>query len=292
MELRQLEHFVAVAEELHFTRAARRVHVVQSTLSSSIRALERELGGELLVRTSRRVELTEAGRALLPSARRALAATGEARDAVAAVRGLLRGQLRIGVIQSLGMVDLPALLARFHRRYPGVLVRLRNDGVPALVRATIDGELDVAFVDGAWERDRVRERPLGAEALVLAVSSDDPLAARRVVPLRALADRDFVEFRADSALRARIDASCAEIGLRRRSSFEVDTLPHLVALVRHGVGVAVLPPLALRGVDQVVAIPTDPPIQRELAVITAADRPLVPAAAALLDLLAQTPAAR
>lgn len=287
MELRQLEHFVAVAEELHFTRAARRVHVVQSTLSSSIRALERELGGELLIRTSRRVELTEAGRALLPSARRALVATEEARDAVAAVRGLLRGQLRIGVIQSLGMVDLPALLARFHRRHPGVVVRLRNRGVPALVRATIDGELDLAFVDGPWDRARVRERPLGAEALVLAVSNQDPLAARRVVPLRALADRDFVEFRADSALRARIDASCAEIGLRRRSVCEVDTLPHLVALVGNGMGVALLPPLALRGVDQVVAIPTDPAIQRELAVITPADRPLVPAAAALLDLLAE-----
>jgi DNA-binding transcriptional LysR family regulator len=117
MELRQLGHFLAVAEERHFTRAAKRVHLTQSSLSSSIRSLERELGSELFVRSTRQVELTETGRALIPAARRAVVASEEARDAVAAVRGLVRGQLAIGAIQ-LRELNLPALLARYHRRHP------------------------------------------------------------------------------------------------------------------------------------------------------------------------------
>lgn len=288
MELRQLEYFVALAEELHFTRAARRVHVAQSSLSSAILALERELGGELFVRTSRRVGLTEAGRVLLPAARRALTAAQDGRDAVAGVRGLLHGQLSIGVIQTLGALDLPALLARFRRRYPGVTLRLRHDSAGGLARACAVGELDVAFVDQPIDATRLVQRPLGTEHLVLAVPRGDPLAARRlsrVVRLAELGDREFVEYRADSALRARIDAAFADVGLDRRICCEVDTMPYLVELVGHGVGVALLPPMPLRGSeDRIAALPTDPPIRRDLVAVTAADRPS-PAATALLDLL-------
>ncbi len=134
MELRQLSHVVAVAEERHFTRAAARVHLTQSSLSSSARALERELGSDLFMRSTRQVELTEAGRALLPAARRAIAAAEDAHDAVAAVRGLVRGHLAIGAIQALGQVHLPGLVARFHRTFPAVTLRLHHAGAPELVR--------------------------------------------------------------------------------------------------------------------------------------------------------------
>src|SRR5258706_2856591 len=116
MELRQLEYFLAVGEERHFTRAAQRVHIVQSGLSASVHALERELGAPLFIRTTRHVELTEEGRALVGEARAVLAAADRARDAVAGVRGLLRGRLSVGTIQALPVVDLPELLGRFRRR--------------------------------------------------------------------------------------------------------------------------------------------------------------------------------
>ena len=119
-----------MAEANHFTRAATRVHLTQSSLSSSIRALERELGTDLFVRSTRRVELTEAGRALLPAAQRAVSAAEDGLDAVAGVRGLVRGQLAIGVIQTVGPVTVPALLARYHRRHPAVTLRLHHAGVP------------------------------------------------------------------------------------------------------------------------------------------------------------------
>ncbi|POM22803.1 HTH-type transcriptional regulator GltC [Actinomadura rubteroloni] len=286
MELRQLGHFVAVAEERHFTRAARRVHLVQSSLSSSLRALERELGAELLVRNSRRVELTEAGRALLPAARRALAAARDGRDAVDAVRGLLRGHLAIGAIQSFGAIDPLALIARYHRAYPGVTLRLRTASVDALAAAVADGELDVAFLGLPMRARPLRLVPVATESVVLAVPADDPLAEETVVDLAGLGDREFVEFRADSALRALIDRRCAEIGLHRRASCEVDLIPDLVDLIAEGLGIALVPRSALRRAGpRVVAVGVEPEIPFELAVATAADRPPAPATAAFLAML-------
>ncbi len=292
MEYRQLEHFVAVAEELHFTRAATRVHVGQSSLSASIKALERELGDTLFVRDSRRVILTQAGRALLPAARRSLAALDEGRDAVAGLRGRLRGQLHVGAIQTLGAVDLPALLVTLRQAHPGITLRLTHAAAGELARSVADGELDVAFVDGPIDRARLTITNLGHDALVLAMRRDDLLADRRSIRLgdRMLRKRDFVEYRADSALRAQIDVACARAGLARRVVCEVANMQYLVELVRWGAGLSLLPPMAIGTVaDDVVGIPVTPPIRRDLCAVTARGRPPVGAARALLELLeAQT----
>lgn len=133
MELRQLEHFVAVAQERHFTRAAERVAVSQSGLSASVRALEQELRTPLFSRTTRSVRLTEAGRALLVEAERTLAGARAAKDAVDAVRGLLRGTLSVGVEQCVAGVSPPRLLAAFHRAHPHMEIRLRQEGTMNLL---------------------------------------------------------------------------------------------------------------------------------------------------------------
>ena len=286
-----MEHFVAVAEELHFTRAAARVHVVQSSLSASIKALERELGETLFVRDNRRVTLTQAGRALLPAARRSLAALDEGRDAVAGLRGMLRGQLHVGAIQTLGVVDLPCLLARFRQLHPGVTLRLTHAAAGELAGGVADGELDIAFIDGPIDRAKLITTDLGHDTLVLAMRRDDPLADRRTIRLgdKALRVRDFVEYRADSALRAQIDAACTRVGLARRVACEVANMQYLVEMVRWGAGLSVLPPMALRTVaDHVVGIPVSPALPRDLRAVVARGRPPVGAARALLDLLDQS----
>lgn len=266
------------------------MHLTQSSLSSSIRALERELGTDLFVRSTRQVELTDAGRALLPAARRVIAAAEEGEDAVAGVRGLLRGQLAVGAIQTLGLVSVPGLLARFHRRHPAVSLRLQHDSVASLVQRTADGELDVAIVDQPLgpQSSRVRARPLGSESLLLSVAADDPLAGRRRVRLVDLVDRDFVEYRPDSSLRASIDTACKAAGLHRRVVCEVDTIPDLVELVAEGLGVSLLPPVAMRlSGGRVVGLTSEPSIERELAIITPLDREPSPAGQAFLDLLSE-----
>ncbi len=119
MELRHLEVFVAVAEELSFTRASNRLHLVQSGVSSAIKALERDLGAKLFDRDRHRVVLTDAGQVLLPEARATLAAAQAARDAVSEAQGGLRGTVTVGTMLSTGPLDLPGLLGRFHRAHPG-----------------------------------------------------------------------------------------------------------------------------------------------------------------------------
>jgi DNA-binding transcriptional LysR family regulator len=288
MELRQLEHFVAVAEELHFTKAAARVHVVQSSLSASIKALERELGDALFVRDNRRVALTQGGRALLPAARRALAAIDEGRDAVAGVRGVLRGQLHIGAIQTLGVIDLSVVLARFRQAHPGVTLRLAHAAAGDLARQAADGELDIAFIDGPIDQSRLTKTDLGQDALVLAMRRDDLLAEHETIRLSdgVLRQRDFVEYRADSALRAQVDSACARAGLSRNVACETGNMQYLVELIEQGAGLSILPPMAIRKiVPGVVGIPITPEIRRDLSAVVAAGRPPVAAAQALLHLL-------
>src|SRR5580704_13844365 len=148
VELRQLSHFVAVAEEGSFTRAARRLNYVQSALSVSVQALERELGVRLFDRTTHRVTLTGPGEALLPAARRTLTAGDEIRDLAAALKGVLRGRLRVGLMQSFAFADVPGVLGRFHRQHPDVEIQVRPavGGSAALIEELRHGSVDIAFV--------------------------------------------------------------------------------------------------------------------------------------------------
>ncbi|WP_406601951.1 LysR family transcriptional regulator [Lentzea kristufekii] len=242
MELRQLEHFLAVAEECHFTRAAHRLHIAQSGLSASIRALEVELGAPLFLRTTRQVELTQAGRALLPEARRALSSVSAAKDAVAAVQGLLRGTLSVGSLQCLHVVHLPAVLARFHELHPGVEIRMRQSGNAELVEEVRAGRLDLAFVTRQPKiADDLRVSTLASEPLVLACAPGSPFATRESIELSELAGQPFVDFNADWGTRDEADRALAAAGVERRVAVEVNDVHSLLDFVVFGLGVALVP---------------------------------------------------
>jgi DNA-binding transcriptional LysR family regulator len=282
MELRQLEYFVAVAEECHFTRAAKRMRVAQSGLSSSIRSLERELGASLFVRSTRQVELTPAGHALLVEARRALNATDAARDAVAAVQGLIRGSLAVGSLQCLHVVHLPAVLARFHTAHPGVEIRLRQGGSNELADQVRAGRLDLAFVSRPIRAaDDVATRPLAGEPMVLACGPDHPLAGRSEVSPAELAGEAFVDFLPDWGSRDAVDTVLGE----RRIAFEVNDVHSLLDLVAFGLGVALVPQSFSVKTDKVrfIGLAGRPP-RWEIMIVTA--RAPSAAAIALLEAIA------
>src|SRR5689334_22694320 len=223
MELRHLEYFVAVAEERHFTRAAERMRVAQSGLSASIRALEKDLNAELFVRNTRRVELTDAGRALLAEAHRTLASAAAARDAVAAVRGLLRGSLTVGSEQCLGVIDLPPMLAAFRRAHPGVEISLAYAGSGEIVERIRLGRLNVGFVALPGPApDGVHLLPVATEEMMLLTHPGHRLAEKDAVGVGDLADEDFVDFSPDWGARQVNDQAFARAGLRRRTSVEVN----------------------------------------------------------------------
>ncbi|GAA4211946.1 LysR family transcriptional regulator [Actinocatenispora rupis] len=242
MELRQIEYFVAVAEERHFTRAAARLHVAQSGLSASVRALERELGAPLFVRSTRRVELTEAGRALLAEARRTLHTVTAAREAVAAVQGLLRGSLSIGTIQCLGGIDLAAALGRFRTAHPGVEIQLRQESTPDLLDQVRAGAVDLAFVTTPPSgTPGVTLTPLEEQPMVVACGPGHPLAGEDTVDLAKLAGETFVDFAPGWVTRDVTDHALHAAGVDRCVSLTVNDVHSLLDLVAQDLGIALVP---------------------------------------------------
>ncbi|MDQ6804475.1 MAG: LysR family transcriptional regulator, partial [Actinomycetota bacterium] len=192
MELRQLATFVAVAEEGSFTRAADRLHVVQSAVSAGLRNLEKELGTMLFDRTTHSVELTDSGRALLPEARATLAAAQAARDAVEEASGGLRGTVVLGTMQAQGMraIDLAGVLAAFRAEHPRVEVKIRHSGgSSAMAEEVREGRLDLAFVSLPGDTPAGLELlPLASEPIMLALPAGHPLAVTADIEISALRD--------------------------------------------------------------------------------------------------------
>ncbi|TRO68696.1 LysR family transcriptional regulator [Streptomyces sp. IB201691-2A2] len=242
MELRHLQHFVAVAEDQHFTRAAERLMVSQSGLSASIRALERELRAPLFVRTTRRVTLTEAGRALLTEAERILAQVRAAQDAVAAVQGVLRGTLSLGTEQCIAGVPVAQLLAAFRRQHPDVEIRLRQAGSGALAEDVAAGRLDLAFaVTTRADTEQLRCLPLTSEPMTVLCHPSHRLATGGPVTPEELGGESFVDFHPDWGPRRTTDAAFAAAGVHRTVALEVNDVHSLLDLVEEGLGIAVVP---------------------------------------------------
>jgi DNA-binding transcriptional LysR family regulator len=288
VELRHLEHFVTVAEERSFTRAAARLHLVQSTLSVSIRSLERELGGRLFHRTTHQVELTDSGRALLAEARNVLSAADAARDAVAAAQGGLRGTVRVGIMHSLHLIDMAAMLTRYHRERPAVQIipLTAQRGSAELAARVADGDLDLAFaaLPGEYPPGVTAHR-LASEPMRLACPDDDPLADREVIPLAELDGGRFVDFPVGWGTRNSVDRLFLTAGLRRVIAVEVTDIPTAVDLVRAGFGHAFLSPSLTVGSRAVALRPVDPAPMFEVSLLTPAERRSSAAARALIDLV-------
>ena len=289
MELRHLEYFVAVAEERSFTRAAARLHVVQSGVSAAIKALEHELDAQLLDRTSKRVALTDAGVALLPRARATIDAARAARDAVDEVRGGLRGNLRIGTLTSIGLVDVPGLLGSFHRAHPEVTLQLTvsTRGSVGLVEALNDGTLDVTFVSVPGVAPAgLRLRQLLWRTLELVVPVGHRLATADHVRIADLAGEPFVDFPAGYGNRIVVDRAFAAAGVDRQVSVEVMDITSGAEFVSQGLGIAMLPRFAVRDDKGLVVRPlADVDLQWPLGVATSAVRAPSAAALALLAMI-------
>ncbi|RZQ60098.1 LysR family transcriptional regulator [Amycolatopsis suaedae] len=287
MELHQLRYLVAVADEGSFTRAAARLHVAQPGVSAQIRRLERELGEDLFDRTGRSVRLTDAGAAVLPYARAALAAVDGVRLAVDELAGLVRGKVSIGMVTS-HPVDLPALLARFHDDHPAVEITLTEDDNDALVTAVLDGRLDAAIVAYGTEPPAgLTAQVVTDEAIFAAVGPGDPLAGRSTIPLSALRDRRLICLPAGGGIRSILDDACTAAGFAPLVPFEAGTPQALVRLAARGLGVAVVPETIAVNHDGVVPLRiTRPSLRGRLGFAWRTEGPVSPAARALRGQLA------
>jgi DNA-binding transcriptional LysR family regulator len=244
VELRQLEVFLAVVEAGTISAAARRLGTAQSVVSTVVRALEEDLGATLFVRTSRRAVPTDAGRALLPEARRLVAGVSDARAAVREAEDGPAGPLAVGVVTTMHPVDLPRLLQRFTTAHPRVSVSMRvfADGSRGLLRALVEGELDVAFLSWPFRPPAaVQLRPLVRTPFRLLLPAAHPLASAAPLDLADLAGERWIDGPPGFGNRLQVDAVFERLGARRHVVLEVPDVSTFPRYVAAGLGPAFVP---------------------------------------------------
>jgi DNA-binding transcriptional LysR family regulator len=271
VELRQLEHFLAVVEEGSFTRAAARLYMVQSSLSASVLALERELGTNLLIRGRGGAELTDAGRTLLEPARAALADADRARDAVAEVTGLLRGSVRVAAVAMPRSFDLAEAICDFRDRHPGVDVHVIPVGGKQMTDLVADGAVDFAITPRVPRASAaLRFEPLLRTPLVAIVPTGHRLAGAQELDPTDVVEESIIDLPREWWVRALFDGWVDEAGLRRRVQLEVDDWLAVLTMVQRGTGIA-YGPAALIDKDMFRGVATaslTAPPQWELGIAT------------------------
>ena len=242
MNLQQLRYAVALADARSFTKAAVNEYVVQSALSQQLRKLEDELGVTLFERTTRTVAPTPAGETLLPLMRQVLAGVEQITFGAQAISGTIAGRLTVGMMEVPSeSLDVAALMATFHTRYPEVSVTLRSGGSDLLIEAVRDRKLDVAVVGSNLpsKPGRLTFTELFVEPLVAVLPAGHPLAGEGVVRLDQLASLPFIDFPPGYGLRHETDRGFANVP--RRVAFEVTRVDEVIHFVRKDLGVALLP---------------------------------------------------
>jgi DNA-binding transcriptional LysR family regulator len=243
IELRHLRYFVVLAEELHFGRAAARLGMAQPPLSQQIQRLERLLGSRLFERTSRRVQLTDAGQAFLAEARRALLGVENAVEAARRAGRGETGELRVAFAATVMFVHLPRIIREFRTRFPGVHLDLREMPTGPQLAALKAGDIDIGFVREPRPDPELEIVTVMREPLRIAVNKSHPLAAKATLAVRHLADEPFVLFPEELApgLYAQVMGLCRAAGFTPRVVEESRELYTSVSLVEAGVGVSILP---------------------------------------------------
>ena len=243
VELRHLRYFVAVAEELHFHRAAERLHISQPPLSQQIRALETELGVELLRRNRRRVELTEAGTAFLGEARAILTRVQQAGDLARRVARGEVGKLSVGFVGSAMYATLPEILRAFRDEHPDVELQLRPFPTAPQLEALRDGRIDVGFLRPPVGSSGLEIETIQRETIVVALPRSHPLAHAQSVGITQLQNETFVLLaRTESpGVYDSLALTLSELAGNPRAVQEADDMQTLIGLVAAGIGVALVP---------------------------------------------------
>lgn len=238
MEIRQLEYFMAVCRELHFTRASEQLGVTQPTLSHQIKALETEIGMPLFDRIGKKTALTEAGSILFKHGTHIFQSIQSAKEEIHELREVKSGKLAIGVLKGeLGML-VSATLFAFHQQYPDIQITVV--GKDDMVEGIIQNEIDIALTIVPIHDDRLTIVPLYEEDLYLTVSHRHPLGAKNTIDLEQVKDEPFIIFPKNYQCRQQIDAAFKQIEAPLQPIIETDATESILKLVQAEAGVSIL----------------------------------------------------
>lgn len=286
MQFSQLEYFLAVSQELSFTRGAQSLHVVQSAVSAGIKQLENDLGAELFIRQGRSTRLAPAGEALLPHAKAIISQIQGARDAVDAVRGVVQGTVELGTLSHLGTLDMSQVLLRIHREYPDVVIKLRQtvQGTRSSLAAVLDGALDLALLSVSDANiPGVELHQIHAEPMLFVVPESHRLKGRKRVAMEELAGEQYIDFPMGWGNRTTVDAAFASMNLNRSVRTEVSSLAFALELVQQGLGVAFLPKSTVEqsSLDGIWSVPV--PLEWKIQLARSTMRPATAAEKVLME---------
>jgi len=287
-DLQELQAFVATAEKLSFRAAADDLHISAPALSRRIEKLEASLGVRLLERSTRHVALTNVGRVFLEHARSALDELEDGMLGVSDLAAHRSGVVSVACVPSAAYYFLPSVIATFSRDYPGIRVRILDEGANTVLNDVINRRADfgINFV-GTQEMDLLFE-PIFTERFVLAVHSGHRLARRRKIRWEELCQERFIAVGKSSGNRVLIDSALAQNSRRPTSFYEVAHVSSLLGLVEAGLGVAAVPKLALpaKNHSTLKGIPlVEPEVSRTLGLLHKKNAPLSPAARILYELI-------
>ncbi|MFD3568795.1 LysR family transcriptional regulator [Streptomyces sp. NPDC058671] len=291
IEARHLRVLRAVAATGSFSAAARELGCTQPAVSQQMKALEASAGTPLLIRTGREMRLTQAGEALVRHASGILAGLTAAEEEVAAIAGLRAGRVRLVSFPSGSSTLVPTALAALRAAHPGTRVSLVEAEPPRSIEMLRDGDCDVALAfrygAGQAEWDDLVVRPILADRLVGLVPEGHRLADAESVGIAELAEESWIA--GCPRCRRQLVDVCEEAGFTPRIDFATDDYPAVVGLVGAGLGVAVLPELAIESVRPKGArtVAVEPAVEREIVALTLPDLAMVPAVAATLDELSR-----
>ncbi|MBB6429620.1 LysR family transcriptional regulator [Algisphaera agarilytica] len=290
MEIHQLRYFLAVAEQGGMRQAARVCHVTQPTLSMQIQKLEDELGHRLFDRSSRGTELTEAGRSLLPRARKILGELSVTLDTVRADVERGRGRLRVGAIPTIAPFLLPPAVRRFQKQNPEAELVIAEDVTASLIEELVASRLDLAFMSLPLDDERITFEHLFDEPLSVVMAKEDPLAERKTVRPNDLVDRPPIVLHDMHCLGQRVQAYCEVIGLGEHEQWKAAQLATVQEWVALGLGVSLLPRMVAerdRSAKRVYRPLAKPVPTRAVVAAHRADRPLSVLGRSLVDAVMQ-----
>lgn len=285
MELRQLKAFIAVARECSFTKAADKLHIAQPAVSIAIAKLEEEFEQALFNRLGKGITLTAEGEVFLRHAERILANCQAAGTEMAELRGLERGEVRIGIPPMMSSYYFPKVIRDFRESYPRLQLSVYGEGAARIQRMIAQREIDMGVIAGDKVLEGLQSRRFLREEIIACVPVGHPLALRRSVCLDELLSFPLVLFKQGYYMRELLDEVMQNCNGTPRIVFETNLFSLVRSLVREGVGVSTLLRMVIAGEPGIVAVPFDPPLFLDLHIAWPADGRLSLANRTFVDFL-------
>ncbi|NUU60161.1 cidABC operon transcriptional activator CidR [Paenibacillus agri] len=275
MDIRQLQYFVQIARLNSFSQAAKSLYISQPTISKMIRNLEIELGADLFYREGKSIRLTDAGEILLTKAQNIVDSFTSLSSELDSLRELKQGHIQMGLPPMVGASFFPAVIGEFHHRYPGVTIRLHEDGAKKVENDVETGLLDIGVIVLPVDQGKFEFFSILEEKLELLVPAGHRLAGQECAKLVELAEEEFILFREDFMLHDRIITECVKVGFQPKVVYESSQWDLISGMVGAGLGIALLPETICRDIDRsrIAVIPlTAPVIPWQLGIIWRRDR--------------------